>query len=120
MKTLAEETKEKWQKVLEFVETNFSKKPDLNALLFIIGIREAGELPKSKYNKEDKTFLMHLGNCKVLSYSGYYAQSGFDEDGYPVWENIMPLPPLTLFEQETMLRHHIIEYFEKEEIIAFN
>lgn len=105
--------------MLNYVEKNFDRKPDLNALLFIIGIREAGELPKSKYNKEEKTYLMHLGNCKVLSYSGYYEQIGFDENGYPVWENRNPLPALSLFEQETLLRQHIIEYFEKEEILVF-
>lgn len=119
MKTLAEENKEKWQLVLDYVEKNFERKPDLNALLFIIGIREAGALPKNKYSKEEKAYLMHLGNCKVLSYSGYYRQTGFDENGYPVWENATALPSLTLFEQESLLRQHIIEYFDKEEIIVF-
>jgi hypothetical protein len=46
--------------------------------------------------------------------------NGIDRKGWPVWENLKPLPNLTLFEQENILRQHIIEYFEKEEIINFN
>jgi hypothetical protein len=45
--------------------------------------------------------------------------NGHDSKGWPVWENLKPLPNLTLIEQEHVLRQHIIEYFEKEEIITF-
>jgi hypothetical protein len=63
---------------------------------------------------------MHIANCRVLSYSGYYTQVGINQDGFPVYENALPIPNLTLFEQENLLRQHIIEYFEQEEIISFN
>ncbi|MEY4002141.1 MAG: hypothetical protein RIT07_183 [Bacteroidota bacterium] len=105
---------------MDFFEKKFDKKPDLNAILFIIGIRELGELPEKNFTKEEKTYLMHMANCKLFSYSGYYQLNGIDSKGWPVWENLKPLPNLTLFEQENMLRQHIVEYFEKEEIINFN
>lgn len=116
---LTSELKNKWPKILKFVEDNFGKKPDLNALLFLIGIRELGIVPTEKFKKDEKTHLMHIANCKILSYSGYYKQTGFDELGWPVWENIVPIPKLSLFEQENLLKHHIITYFETEEIINF-
>jgi len=118
--SLNEEIRLKWSQVMDFFEIKFDKKPDLNAILFIIGIRELGELPEKNFTKEEKTYLMHMANCKLFSYSGYYQLNGIDSKGWPVWENLKPLPNLTLFEQENMLRQHIVEYFEKEEIINFN
>ena len=117
--TLNDELRAKWKKVVDFFEDNFQKKPDLNAMLFIIGIRELGELPDKKFSKDEKTYLMHMANCKLFSYSGYYNLGGYDDKGWPVWQNIKPLPALTLFEQENLLRQHIVEYFEREEIIDF-
>jgi hypothetical protein len=117
--SLNEEIRLKWSQVMDFFE-KFDKKPDLNAILFLIGIRELGELPEKNFTKEEKTYLMHMANCKLFSYSGYYQMNGIDRKGWPVWENLKPLPNLTLFEQENILRQHIIEYFEKEEIINFN
>ncbi len=118
--SLNEEIRLKWARIMDFFEKQFDKKPDLNAILFLIGIRELGELPEKKFTKEEKTYLMHMANCKLFSYSGYYQMNGVDNKGWPVWENLKPLPNLTLFEQENILRQHIIEYFEKEEIINFN
>lgn len=118
--TLNEEIRYKWKRVIDFFEEKFEKKPDLNAILFLIGIRELGELPEKKFTKEEKTYLMHMANCKLFSYSGYYGLKGYDSKNWPVWENLKPLPSLSLFEQENLLRQHIIEYFEAEEIINFN
>ncbi len=116
---LTDEISFKWKQVLVFFETNFDKKPDLNAILFLIGIRELGELREKNYTKDEKTHLMHIANCKILSYSGYYIQKGIDEQNWPVWENAKPLPAMNIFEQENLIRQHIIEYFDNEEIITF-
>ena len=105
-----------WNKVVSFIEERFQKKPDLNAVLFLIGIRELGLLPETRFSKEEKTHLMHIANCKILSYSGFYEQVGFDKNGWPVWENRKPLPAMDIFEQEILIRQHIVEYFEREEI----
>ena len=117
---LQQEIKYKWLKIIAFIEENFQKKPDLNAILFLIGIRELGILPDKDFTKEEKVHRMHIANCKVLSYSGYYKQVGTNQKGWPVWENQKPLPNLAYLEQENLLRQHIIEYFEQEDIINFN
>lgn len=117
---LTSEIGRKWKQVIAFFELNFEKKPDLNAVLFLIGIRELGDLPEKKFSKEEKTHLMHIANCKVLSYSGYYHHKGFDSKGWPVWENVKSLPAMNIFEQENLIRQHIIEYFEAEDILQFN
>ncbi|MFM8996105.1 MAG: hypothetical protein ACKOI1_07630 [Bacteroidota bacterium] len=116
---LMHEIRDKWLQVVAFVEENFEKKPDLNAILFLIGVRELGELREKPFTKEEKVHLMHIATCKILSYSGYYKHIGFDKNGWPAWENVTPLPNLGYLEQESLMRQHIVEYFETEEIIQF-
>ena len=62
---------------------------------------------------------MHIATCKILSYSGYYEHVGTDQNGWPAWKNVIPLPNLGYLEQENLMRQHIVEYFENEEIDVF-
>lgn len=107
---------EKWKLIEQDIFKKFNKKPDLNAVLFLIGIRELGTLQK-KFSKEEKTELMHIALCKVFSYSGFYKQLANDERGWPVWQSIKKIPAVSLSEQENLIKNNIIEYFEKENLI---
>jgi hypothetical protein len=40
-----------------------------------------------------------------------------DQDGWPLWEKAIPLPNISIFEQESMLRQHVVEYFERENLL---
>jgi hypothetical protein len=111
------ENKVTWAQIEEFIQTKFDKSADLNAILFLIGMRELGE-NRLVFSKEEKVKLMHLAVCRVFSSSGYYMYKGRDDEGWPSWENVQKLPPLSSFEQETLMRQHIIEYFEAEEILG--
>lgn len=85
----------------------------MNGVLYLIGVQELGK-GNIEFTKEQKQDLMHIAICKVLSQAGYYKFEGFDDDGWPHWKNIKPLPHFDLLEQETVLKKHIIEYFENE------
>jgi hypothetical protein len=103
-----------WQALLLYLETRIGKKPkDLNAVLFLIGVQELGR-GQQVFSKEEKQDLMHIGICKVLSYSGYYELEHLDKDGWPHWKMIKKLPHFDLLEQEKLLKMHVMEYFEKE------
>lgn len=106
-----------WQDILNLVQERFGKRPDMNALLFIIGMRELGHLGEKNFRKDDKVSLMHIATCKILSYSGHYELVGMDEEGWPHWELKNSLPDMSLLEQETYIREHIIEYFINENIL---
>jgi len=108
---------EKWKEVISIIENRFGKKPDMNALLFIIGMRELGEL-REKFSKEEKVKLMHIAVCRLFSISGYYELKGTDQKGWPHWEKVMDLPFIDPFEQESLLRQHIVTYFEEEELFG--
>lgn len=106
----------KWQQIVIYIQNRFNKTPDVNAILFLIGMRELG-IPRSKFTKEEKVELMHIAVCRLLSQSGYYRLTGHDKDGWPHWELIKKLPFIDVLQQETFLRQHIIEYFESEQIL---
>ena len=104
----------KWHALMIQMERLFGKKPqDLRSVLFLIGVQELGKGKKS-FSKEEKTDLMHIAICKVLSYSGFYELEGLDEDGWPHWKLVKKLPHFDLLEQEKLLKIHVLEYFEKE------
>lgn len=114
---MTEERTKIWQDILEFMTTRFGKKPNMDALLFIIGMRELGYIQETNFKKDDKVSLMHIAMCKILSYSGHYELKGMDEEGWPHWELINSLPDMSFLEQETYIREHIIEYFINESIL---
>ena len=103
-----------WSALLKDLTFIIGKKPkDLNGVLFLIGVHELGQGVK-QFSKEEKQDLLHIAVCKVLSLSGFYQLEGLDEEGWPHWRLRKPLPHFDLFEQEKLLKMHILEYFEKE------
>ncbi len=102
-----------WASLQAHAEKLFDKKPDLNALLFLIGVQELGK-GKRAFSKEEKQDLMHIAICKVLSLSGYYELVGTDAEGWPHWIPTQKLPFLKLEGQEMLLREHVVRYFREE------
>ncbi|MDB3869092.1 hypothetical protein OAP07_05560 [Bacteroidia bacterium] len=117
MNEIKEETiKEKWFKIRSLFEKRFNKSPDLSAILYVIGMRELGK-HQTEFKKEEKVRLMHIATCRILSTSGHYVLKGLDSKDWPVWELVEKLPNQDMIQQELYLRHHIIHYFEEEELI---
>ena len=85
--------------------------PDLNMVLFLIGIQELGRWKRS-FSKEEKQDLMHIAVCRLMSQFGYYELEGLDQDGWPHWKLVKKLPPLTLKEQDLLLKQAVIEYLK--------
>ncbi len=89
----------------------FGKKPDMEAVLFLIGIQETGYV-EQKISKEQKQDLMHVAVCTLLSQSGYYEVSEVDSDGWPHFKQLREIPSWSLMEQENILKDHILLYFD--------
>lgn len=101
-----------WALEASLVE-RFGKKPDLDAILYLIGLQEM-QFFKEKITKEQKQDLMHVAVCTILSPSGYYVLEGHDEEGWPHFKQVKPLPSLPLKEQEDLLKDHILLYFDQQ------
>jgi hypothetical protein len=106
----------RWWRLEEKLIERFGKKPDVESVLFLVGIQELGDLRK-KFSKEQKQDLMHIAVCTVLSPSGYYELSHVDEEGWPHFKQLKPMPDMLPHEQENFLKDHILLYFQNHELV---
>ena len=106
-----------WGRVEDFFVANFDveRNPPVETLLFLIGVQELGS-GKQKYTKDDKINLLHIAVCRLLEPFGYYKFSHYDDDGYPHFEELQPLPTLKPNEQQLLMKKAIIQYFIDEEL----
>lgn len=108
---------ELWQKVELFFEQNFDteKHVPIETVLFLIGVQELGS-GRQKYTKDDKLNLIHIAVCRLLEPFGYFKFSQYDEDGYPHFEELKPLPELKPNEQAILMKKAVIQYFIDEKL----
>lgn len=102
-----------WLEVRHLVKDIFKRDslPDLNGILFVIGIQELGRM-QSSFTKEEKQDLMHIAVCRLLSYDGYYEFEGRDADGWPHWKMLRPVQLTGVKNQSELLKKRIIQYFK--------
>jgi hypothetical protein len=101
---------EQWKSIEQMLTKRFGKTPNMEAILFLIGIQELGQIRK-RFTKEQKQDLMHIAVCTLLSQSGYYQLDEYDQDGWPHFTELKEVPGMDLEEQENFLKQHIIQYF---------
>ncbi len=110
----------KWKKIEQFFSAEFTdgETPDLDTILFLIGVQELG-MGKRRFKKDEKLNLLHIAVCRVLEPFGYYSFDGLDPEGWPHFELKEELPPLKTNEQTLLMKHAIIQYFMDQNIIDF-
>lgn len=106
----------RWWQLEEKLIERFGKKPDVESVLFLIGIQELGDVRK-KFTKEQKQDLMHVAVCTVLSSSGYFEMEKVDEQGWPHFRQLKAMPDMDPIAQENFLKDHILLYFQNEGVI---
>ncbi len=111
MESPTESIEDLWQELRQSLFPLLGRKPDLNAILFLIGVQELGQGPK-EFTKEQKQDLMHIATCKLLSQVGYYELEGLDSEGWPHWKATSSIPNLHLRDQEALLKEQAVVYFK--------
>jgi len=109
----ASEVNKKWVILQHEIAQSFDMDlPDLKVFLFLIGVQELGKGPQT-FSKREKEELMHIANCRLFSAMGFYELKGLDEQGWPHWELVKPIPNYThrLFPRA---KCHLIDYNEKD------
>lgn len=109
---VSDDLQQRWWNLEAKLVERFGKKPDMETILFLIGIQEFGQV-REKFTKEQKQDLMHVAVCKLLTQSGYYEVEGFDDDGWPHFRQLKAMPDMNMIEQENFLKDHILLYFEE-------
>lgn len=113
---VGDDLQSRWWRLEEKMIQRFGKKPDLEAILFLIGIQEFGDIRK-KFSKEQKQDLMHIAVCNLLAQSGYYEREGVDRDGWPHFKQLKALPVMDMIQQENFIKDHVLLYFENQDFI---
>ena len=112
-KTLAQNLSIKWGKLVNHLAKMLdTDTPDLKSVLFLIGVQELGQGPRT-FSKREKEELMHIAICRLMSYLGYFELSHQDQDGWPHWKSVKPVTARSSFEQEHLLKQLAIQYFEE-------
>jgi hypothetical protein len=102
----------RWMNLEQKLVERFGKKPDLESVLFLIGVQEFGAI-KNKFTKEQKQDLIHVAVCSLLSQSGYFEYERTDEDGWPHFKQLKPIPSMSLKDQEDFIKDHVLLYFQQ-------
>lgn len=108
-----------WRTIQGNLKRRFGKAPDLDAVLFLIGLQEIGRVPE-KLKKEQKQDLMHIAICRLLSAEGLYELERMDEEGWPHYSKSANFPKLSLDEQEYLLKRNIVRYFDETDAEVLN
>lgn len=116
MTQLKDDLQIRWWNLEAKLLERFNKKPDLETILFLIGIQEFGQI-KEKFTKEQKQDLMHVAVCSLLAPSGYYELEGADDEGWPHFRQLKPMPEMNAIEQENFLKDHVLLYFETHDFL---
>ncbi len=105
-----------WLKVRNYVNLSFNKKPDINAVLFLIGLNELGII-KDVWTKEEKQDLMHIGLCTIFLKDSFFKFVEYDNDGWPHFEKTENVDVGNLREQEFLIKSRAISYFREKKLI---
>lgn len=101
-----------WLRIRHFVKDTFqtSNLPDLETILFLIGVQGLNRI-QTRFTKEEKMELIHIGTCHILQEEGYFSPGGTDDRGWPTWK---PEKEIDLDERarEEKLKQGIITYFK--------
>jgi hypothetical protein len=101
---------DKWKELENRIAQDFGGDLDVQAILFLIGVQELGK-GKQDFTKDQKLDVMHVAICRVLSPFGFYKLSHADQDGWPHFETLKPLPTLKAGEQLKLMKQGILDYF---------
>lgn len=101
----------RWSKLMNNLSERFGEPPEMDAILFMIGVQELGKLHVS-FNKHQKIDLLHIAICTLLEPYGYYTYEGRDGDDWPHWKATEKLPHLKPMQQNLLMRQALVNYFE--------
>ena len=99
-----------WKELENRIAQDFGGDLDVQGILFLIGVQELGK-GAQEFTKDQKLDVMHIAICRVLEPFGFYKLTYSDQEGWPYYESVKPLPSLKAGEQLKLMKQAILEYF---------
>ncbi|HSN61236.1 MAG TPA: hypothetical protein VLR49_09885 [Ferruginibacter sp.] len=111
-----DDLKQQWIKLECSLEKRLGMKPDLDAILLFIGIRESG-LPPKVFSETEKINLRQMAVCTILVPARYYELFWVDDFGWPHFKQLQREPEMTMPERELFLKPYLLLYAEKHQLM---
>ena len=108
--------KDRWERLIARVADRFRRTPDIEALLFLIGIQSVGRGYEPELPKERKQSLIMEGSYLAFETLGVYSRVGMERNGFWIWEKNFDLPKMSVEDQEKLLQIGILNYFDEESL----
>ena len=99
-----------WIRLEKLMEERFGEPPDLTTMVFTVGLQECAQ-GYQPFKKDEKLEVMHVGIGTLRAPMGYYEEVRQDDDGWPHFKQLQPIPAVTEQEQELLMRRALVEYF---------
>ena len=114
----SEELKADWHNLLGKLSKQFPGDGDLDldGVLLLIGTQEL-QMGFIKMKKDVKINVLNVAICSVLEPYGYYEFEKRDDEGWPHFKAIKPLPTLRAGEQSILMKQAVVNYFKDKEYI---
>jgi hypothetical protein len=112
-------TELQFQQLCTKLGDQFGGDMDINAVLFLIGVQELGKGYR-KFSKDEKMNLIHIAICTILEPYGIYKFRETDPDGWPHFDKVQGLPPISVREQESLLKEASVNYFQANGIVKLD
>ena len=108
----SEELKADWHHLLDKLSHQFpgDGNIDLDGVLLLVGTRSFRWDIKMK--KDVKINVLHVAICTVLEPYGYYEFEKRDEEGWPHFKSLKPLPTLKAGEQAILMKQAVVNFFK--------
>jgi len=100
-----------FRSLVKKLEVKFGEGLELDTIILLIGVQELG-MGYKEFSKDEKMNLMHIAICTILEPYGVYKFLSTDDDGWPHFEKVKNIPPISNSDQEHLLKEAVINYFE--------
>ena len=106
-----------FQALVKELEKKFGGGLELDTIILLIGVQELG-MGYKEFSKDEKMNLMHIAICTILEPYGIYKFVSNDADGWPHFEKVKNIPPISNSDQEHLLKEAVINYFETNKYVS--
>lgn len=104
----------RWKALQRRLVDRFGREPNVEAVLFLLGIQARGRGYEPKLDRQIKQDLIMEGTYAAFEALGLYERVGMEADGAWIWERTHPLPEMDVGRQEKLLKLAILAYFDAE------
>ncbi|MGB1102620.1 MAG: hypothetical protein ACPG21_03240 [Crocinitomicaceae bacterium] len=105
-----------FRELVKQLEKRFGGGMEMDTIMLLIGVQELGQ-GYWEFSKDEKMNLMHIAICTILEPYGFYKYVANDDDGWPHFEKIKNIPPISTQQQEHLLKEAVISYFKENKYV---